>query len=303
MDEIVQALVYAVTIGSVYALVAFSYSLVFSTTRIVNFAQGTLVVLGGYMAWWLWSSVFDRDVSMVLITLLTVLLAAVVGLVFDLVAIEPLGQFDPATNIAWLVTTFGAAIVVQELVAQLISDTGQSIPDLFGSFFGWQGSVVRDVAIGPSDVVLVATTIGLVVALELVQARTRIGRAFRAVAQDRQAAALMGIDPKAMVRLSFLLAGAITGLAGILIAPSYGVRFNIGLNLGLAGFVAAVLGGLGSTRGAIVGGYMVGLVEGVVGVMSSRAEAYRPIAVFVVFVLVLTLRPTGFLGRPVVEKV
>jgi branched-chain amino acid transport system permease protein len=113
----------------------------------------------------------------------------------------------------------------------------------------------------------------------------------------------MGIDPKAMVRLSFLLAGAITGLAGILIAPSYGVRFNIGLNLGLAGFVAAVLGGLGSTRGAIVGGYMVGLVEGVVGVMSSRAEAYRPIAVFVVFVLVLTLRPTGFLGRPVVEKV
>jgi branched-chain amino acid transport system permease protein len=240
---------------------------------------------------------------MLLITLLTVLLAAVVGLVFDLVAIEPLGQFDPATNIAWLVTTFGAAIVVQELVAQLISDTGQSIPDLFGSFFGWQGSVVRDVAIGPSDVVLVATTIGLVVALELVQARTRIGRAFRAVAQDRQAAALMGIDPKAMVRLSFLLAGAITGLAGVLIAPSYGVRFNIGLNLGLAGFVAAVLGGLGSTRGAIVGGYMVGLVEGVVGVMSSRAEAYRPIAVFVVFVLVLTLRPTGFLGRPVVEKV
>jgi branched-chain amino acid transport system permease protein len=303
MDEIVQTLVYAVTIGSVYALVAFSYSLVFSTTRIVNFAQGTLVVLGGYMAWWLWSSVFERDVSMILITLLTVLLAAVVGLVFDLVAIEPLGQFDPATNIAWLVTTFGAAIVVQELVAQLISDTGQSIPDLFGSFFGWQGSVVRDVAIGPSDVVLVATTLVLVVALELVQARTRVGRAFRAVAQDRQAAALMGINPKAMVRLSFIIAGAITGLAGVLIAPSYGVRFNIGLNLGLAGFVAAVLGGLGSTRGAIVGGYMVGLVEGVVGVMSSRAEAYRPIAVFVVFVLVLTLRPTGFLGRPVVEKV
>jgi branched-chain amino acid transport system permease protein len=303
VDEIVQTLVYAVTIGSVYALVAFSYSLVFSTTRIVNFAQGTLVVLGGYMAWWLWSSVFERDVSMILITLLTVLLAAVVGLVFDLVAIEPLGQFDPATNIAWLVTTFGAAIVVQELVAQLISDTGQSIPDLFGSFFGWQGSVVRDVAIGPSDVVLVATTLVLVVALELVQARTRVGRAFRAVAQDRQAAALMGINPKAMVRLSFIIAGAITGLAGVLIAPSYGVRFNIGLNLGLAGFVAAVLGGLGSTRGAIVGGYMVGLVEGVVGVMSSRAEAYRPIAVFVVFVLVLTLRPTGFLGRPVVEKV
>jgi branched-chain amino acid transport system permease protein len=303
VDELVQTLVYAITIGSVYALVAFSYSLVFSTTRIVNFAQGTLVVIGGYLAWWLWSSAFDRDVSMLLVTGLTVLLAAVVGLVFDLVAIEPLGEFDPATNIAWLVTTFGAAIVAQELVAQLISDTGQSIPELFGSFFGWHGSVVRDVAIGPSDVVLVVTTLALVVALELLQARTRVGRAFRAVAQDRQAAALMGINPKAMVRLSFLLAGAITGLAGVLIAPSYGVRFSIGLNLGLAGFVAAVLGGLGSTRGAVVGGYVVGLVEGFVGVLSTRADTYRPIAVFVVFVLVLTLRPTGLLGRPGGEKV
>jgi branched-chain amino acid transport system permease protein len=303
MNEVVQALVYAATIGSAYALVAFSYSLVFSTTRIVNFAQGTLVVVGAYLAWWLWSSVFDRDVSMVLVTLLTVLIAAAVGLVFDLVAIEPLGEFDPTTNIAWLVTTFGAAIVAQEIVAQLISDTGQSIPDLLGSFLGWRGSVVRDVAIGPSDVVLVVTTLALVAALELLQGRTRIGRAFRAVAQDRQAAALMGIDPKAMVRLSFLVAGAITGLAGVLIAPNFGVRFNIGLNLGLAGFVAAVLGGLGSTRGAIVGGYVVGLVEGVVGVLSTRADTYRPIAVFVVFVLVLTLRPTGLLGRPVVEKV
>jgi branched-chain amino acid transport system permease protein len=303
MNEFVQVVVYAVTIGSVYALVAFSYSLVFSTTRIVNFAQGTLVIVGGYLAWWLWSSVFDREVSMIVVAALTVLLAAGVGLIFDLVAIEPLGQFDPGTNIAWLVTTFGAAIVVQELVAQLISDTGQSIPDLFASFFGWHGSVVRDVAIGPSDVILVGTTLVLVVALEWLQARTRVGRAFRAVAQDRQAAALMGIDPKAMVRLSFLVAGAITGLAGVLIAPSYGVRFNIGLNLGLAGFVAAVLGGLGSTRGAVVGGYLVGLVEGIVGVLSTRAETYRPIAVFVVFVLVLTMRPTGLLGRPVVEKV
>jgi branched-chain amino acid transport system permease protein len=92
-------------------------------------------------------------------------------------------------------------------------------------------------------------------------------------------------------------------LSGLLIAPLYGVRFNIGLNLGVAGFVAAVIGGLGSTRGAIVGGYLVGLVEGAVGVFSSRAETYRPIVVFAVFVLVLTLRPTGLLGRRTVEKV
>ena len=89
----------------------------------------------------------------------------------------------------------------------------------------------------------------------------------------------------------------------MLIAPLYGVRFNIGLNLGVAGFVAAVIGGLGSTRGAIVGGYLVAAVEGIVGVFSDRADTYRPIMVFALFVLVLTLRPTGLLGRPVVEKV
>jgi branched-chain amino acid transport system permease protein len=303
MDELVQALKYGLTVGSVYALVAFGYSLVFSTTRVVNFAQGTLVVVGGYLGWWMYAEVFDGGTSILIVALVTVAITGVVGLVFDLVAVEPLGQFDPATNISWLVTTFGAAVIAQELVSKLISDTGQTLPDLINSVLGWDGSVVRDVSIVPSDVFLVVTTLAVFATLELLEARTRIGRAFRAVAQDRQAASLMGVNPKSTVRLSFVIAGALTGLSGILIAPLYGVRFNIGLNLGVAGFVAAVIGGLGSTRGAIVGGYLVGLVEGAVGVFTSRAETYRPIVVFVVFVLVLTLRPTGLLGRRTVEKV
>jgi branched-chain amino acid transport system permease protein len=303
MGEIVQAIKYALTIGSVYALVAFGYSLIFSTTRIINFAQGTLVVVGGYLAWWLYARAFDGNVSIVIVTVLVLALAGLVSLLFDLVAVEPLGQFDPTTSIGWLVTTFAAAVIAQEIVSKRISDTGQTLPGLVGSVFGWRGSVVSNVAIGPNDVVLVGTTLVVFVALETLQMRTRLGRSFRAVAQDRQTASLMGINPKAMVRLSFVIAGALTGLSGVLIAPLYGVRFNIGLNLGVAGFVAAVIGGLGSTRGAIVGGYLIGLVEGVVGVYSNRADTYRPIIVFAVFVLVLALRPTGLLGRPVVEKV
>jgi branched-chain amino acid transport system permease protein len=303
VDDVVQVLKYALTIGSVYALVAFGYSLIFSTTRIVNFAQGTLVVVGGYLAWWLYAQAFGGEVSILVVTALAVVLTGIVGLLFDLVAVEPLGRFDPVTDIRWLVTTFGAAIVAQELVSKLISNTGQTLPDLIESVYGWRGSVVADVSIGPNDLVLVATTLALLVVLELFQARTGMGRAFRAVAQDPQAASLMGVNPKAMVRFSFLLAGAVTGLSGVLIAPLYGVRFNIGLNLGVAGFVAAVIGGLGSTRGAIAGGYLVGFVEGVVGVLSSRADTYRPLVVFAVFVLALALRPTGLLGRPVVEKV
>jgi branched-chain amino acid transport system permease protein len=113
----------------------------------------------------------------------------------------------------------------------------------------------------------------------------------------------MGINPRVVVMLSFMIAGARAGLSAVLVAPRLGVRFNIALNLGVLGFVAAVLGGLGSIKGAVIGGYTVGLVEGVVGSITSNAAAWQPIAIFAVFVLVLALRPTGLLGRPQVEKV
>jgi branched-chain amino acid transport system permease protein len=303
MSRVLQVVVYTVTIGSVYALVAFGYSLIFSTTRIVNFAQGTLVVVGGYLAWWLYARTFDEGVPLVVVLLIIIALSALIGLAVDLVAVMPLRRFDPATNIAWLVTTFGAAVVLQEIIAKTISDSGQSLPALAESFFGWRGSVVEDVAIRPTDIVLVGVTLLVFLGLETLQLRTKIGRAFRGVAQDRQAASLMGINPTAMVMLSFMFAGALAAIGGVLVAPRLGVRFNIGLNLGVFGFVAAVIGGLGSTRGAIVGGYLVGFVDGLTGVLSSRADAYAPLAIFAVFVVVLALRPTGLLGKPVVEKV
>jgi branched-chain amino acid transport system permease protein len=139
--------------------------------------------------------------------------------------------------------------------------------------------------------------------VERFQNRTRTGLAFRAVAQDRQAASLMGISPTRMVLLAFVIAGALAGLAGVLIAPRLGVRFTVALDLGVAGFVAAVIGGLGSARGAVVGGFAVGLVQGIVGVLVDRPDAWRPVAVFALFVAVLAVRPSGLLGRRLEEKV
>jgi branched-chain amino acid transport system permease protein len=303
VGELVQTLVYTATIGSVYALVACGYSIIFATTRIVNFAQGPLVVVGGYLAWWLYADLAHGDVSLLLVTLAVVVLTAGVGLLIELVAVAPLGRFDPTTNISWLVTTFAAGIVAQELVAKTISDTGQSLPPLVDSILGWRGSVIADVAIQPSDVVLVVATLAVIGGLAVLEARTQVGNAFRAVAQDRQAASLMGINPRTVVMLSFALAGALAGLSAILIAPRLGVRFNIALNLGVLGFVAAVLGGLGSMKGAVIGGYAVGFVDGLVGSLTSNAAAWQPIIVFALFVIVLALRPTGLLGRPQAEKV
>ncbi|MFN8036297.1 MAG: branched-chain amino acid ABC transporter permease [Acidimicrobiia bacterium] len=304
--HVTQIVVYTLTIGSIYGLVAFAYSLVFSTTKIVNFAQGTLVIVGGYLAWDLYTNRFDGSVVMPVVLLLVVGLGAVLGMMFDLVAIAPLGKFDPTTNISWLVTTFGAGIFVQELVSKSISDSGQKL-DPLASKLPWLGTgkVVQGVSIEPADVFLVLLPILIVVLLELLQGRTKIGRAFRAVSQDRGAASLMGINPTAMVMLSFVIAGAIAALAGVLVAPRLFVRFNIGLTLGVYGFIAAVIGGLGSTRGAVIGGYTIAFVEGVVGEYNlfHNGEVYKPIFVFVAFILVLTLKPTGLFGKPAVEKV
>jgi branched-chain amino acid transport system permease protein len=303
VGELVQALVYGLTVGSVYALVALGYTLVFSASRIVNFAQGASVVLGGYLAWWLYDVVFDASLALPVVLAGVVVLAGAAGAAVYAVTVAPLGRFDPRANVAWLVTTFAAAIVIQELVGRLLSDEGQRLPDLATSIMGWQGSVVEDVAITPNDVVLVTVTLLLVLGLERFQNRTRTGLAFRAVAQDRQAASLMGISPTKIVLMAFVVAGALAGLAGVLIAPRLGVRFTVALDLGVAGFVAAVIGGLGSARGAVLGGFAVGLVQGTVGVLIDRPDAWRPVAVFVLFVAVLAIRPSGLLGRKLEEKV
>jgi branched-chain amino acid transport system permease protein len=304
MAEFVQIVVYTATVGSVYALVALGYSLIFSTTRVVNFAQGTLVVTGGYVAWWLYAEGFDARVSLPLVTLLAVVAAGVIGLAVYFVALAPLGRFDPATNVGWLVTTFGAGIVLQELIRRLISDEGQSLPPLAMSIAGWRGSIVADVAIQPSDLILVLATVAIFLVLHHIETRTTLGRAFRAVAQDRQTATLMGVNPTFVVASSFVIAGALAALGGVLVAPKFGtVRFNIALDLGVFGFVAAVIGGLGSTRGAVTGGYLIGLVGGIVGVATTKADTYRPLVVFAVFVVALALRPVGLFGRASVEKV
>jgi branched-chain amino acid transport system permease protein len=137
---------------------------------------------------------------------------------------------------------------------------------------------------------------------EYIQRRTMAGRALRAVSQDRAAASLMGINPRAMVMASFAIAGALGALGAVLLAPRLFVKFDNGLLLGIQAFVAAVIGGLGSTRGAVLGGFVLGFIGGILRVMSSAGGQSEPLIVFAVFLLVLVFRPTGLLGQPVVEK-
>lgn len=299
LTDLVQILVSGLTVGSVLALVALGYNLVFSTTRIVNFAQGSMLVVGGYLAY-----VFvDAGLPVWVALAATVAASAVVGLAIQLVGIRPLGSFDPARTFGWIITTFALGRVALDVVRITVGSEARTIPPLVESVAGWRRSLVAGVPILPYDVLLVVGALVLMVGLELVMRRTMLGRAMRAVAQDPEAAAYQGIDPQKVTMLGFALAGGLAAVGAVLIAPRLSIRLQTGLVLGLQALIAAVLGGLGSIRGAIVGGYAIGLISAVVRTISSRGSDYEPIVVFVIFLVVLVIRPTGLVGPSASQRV
>jgi branched-chain amino acid transport system permease protein len=297
--DVVQILVSGLTVGSVLALVALGYNLVFSTTRIVNFAQGSMLVIAGFIAF----AMTRAGIPIWIALFLTVIASAVVGVLVELVAIRPLGRFDPSTNVAWILTTFSVGLIAIDLIRITIDAQPHPLPPLMDSVFGWRGSRLSGVAVTPTDLLIIVSTLGLMIGIEVLQGRTMLGKAFRAVAQDRQAASLMGINTSAVVRMTFALAGAVAAVGAVLLAPKLFVKLENGLLLGIQAFIAAVLGGLGSTRGAVVGGYGIAFTSAIVKSFSTSTARFEPMVIFALFLLVLVARPSGIFGTPAVEKV
>ncbi|MDQ1403424.1 MAG: branched-chain amino acid transport system permease protein [Actinomycetota bacterium] len=299
MGKFIQILVSTVTVGSVLALVALGYNLVFSTTRIVNFAQGTMLVIAGYMAY----AMTRQGLPIWLAFILTVIGSAIIGMLIELIAIRPLGRFDPATNVGWILTTFSVGLIAVDVIGIVIDAQPHALPNLAGSVFGWKASIVAGVPITLTDIIIVVSAVLLMFLIEVLQNRTMAGRAFRAVAQDRQTASLMGINTTRTVMATFALAGALAAVGAVLLAPKLFVKLENGDLLGIQAFIAAVLGGLGSTRGAVVGGFAIALTSAVVKTVSAGAGRYEPLVIFALFLAVLVVRPTGIFGTPYVEKV
>lgn len=298
MTDLVQIVVYGMTVGSVLALVALGYSLVFATSRVVNFAQGSMLVVGGFIAF----AIIRAGAPVWLALPLATAAGALVGGVVHLAAIKPLGKFDPASSVGWILTTFSASLVLLDLVKLTIGAEPRAIPSLLNSLGGWKGSTVAGIPVAPNDLLIVVSALALMVVGELVQTRTMAGRALRAVSQDAPAASLMGINTSRVVMVSFAVAGALGAFAAVLLAPRLFVKFDNGLLLGIQAFVAAVIGGLGSTRGAVLGGYVLGFVGATLRVVSPTGGQIEPLVIFVVFLLVLVVRPNGLLGNPIIEK-
>ena len=290
MAELLQFVFSGLTVGAIYALVALGFTLIYKASDIINFAQGEFVMLGGMM------TVFGAQAGLPLpvAALIAVILTTAVGLALHRFAVAPARG---ATPVALIMITIGASIFLRG-VAQIVFDKRfHSLPPLFGN----DPIKVGGAAILPQSLVVLACAVIVVVVLWLFIERTMLGKAVIATAANRLAARLIGVDTRRIVDFSFAVSAAIGAVAGILITPIALTSYDAGTLLALKGFAAAMLGGIGSAPGAVLGGLIIGMIEALsAGYVSSN---YKDAVAFLIILAVLIFIPQGLFGRAKVERV
>lgn len=290
-SELLQFALAGLNNGSIYALVALGFTIVYSSTGVINFAQGEFVMLGGMLSVWACTGL---GLPLWLAVVVGILGTALIGAIFELVAIRPRADGDP---LALVIITVGGSLLISNLARHAFGPNEKSLP----AFTAGPTIHIMGATLARQSLWVFGLTTITVVVLTLLYSKTRLGRAMRACSIDRAAARLVGIDPKRLVTVSFALAAALGGLAGASTAPLTQTAFNVGSSFGIKGFAAAILGGLGNPVGAIVGGLVLGLLESMS--IAFLSSTYKDAISLVVLLVVLFVRPQGILGRGRREKV
>jgi branched-chain amino acid transport system permease protein len=290
MAEFLQFLFSGLTVGAVYALIALGFTLIYNASDVINFAQGEFVMLGGM------STVFLAlaGVPLPLAALLAIVVTIAAGFALHRCAIEPARDASP---VALIMITIGASIFIRG-VAQVVFDKRfHSLPPLLGS----EPIRLGGATLLPQSLVVLAGGAAIVILLWLFIDRTLLGKAIIATSANRLAARLVGINTRRIVGLAFAISAAIGAVAGILVTPLTFTSYDVGTLLALKGFAAAMLGGIGSALGAVIGGLLLGMLEAFgAGYISSK---YKDAVAFLVILAVLFAMPQGLLGRGRVERV
>ena len=305
MNNLMQALLSGLALGGIYALVALGFSITHTTTKTLNFGQGEFLVAGSFVGVAAMLLMSGKGYSGVLaaddVTLLryggavlaALLVMGLLGVVLYFTAVRP---FFGLGGMAWVMSTIGFGIILQNGALAIWGAGSVAMPSPLGD------AVLRigGAGIRPQEILVLGVTAVVMLGLDFVLRHSRIGKAVRAVAANPKAAALMGINVGAIVVLAFVLSSSLTGLAGLLIAPITTASVFMGLAIALKAFSAAIVGGLTNPRGCIAGGFMLGVIEALVGLW--RAEM-REITVFALIILVLVVKPEGLFGQKPFEKV
>jgi branched-chain amino acid transport system permease protein len=303
LDWFLQQIINGLALGSIYALIALGYTMVYGVLRFINFAHSDVLMLGAFAAYYLAPAVnqivpLPSMMGALLVVLLASVLCAGIGILIEFLAYRPLRSRPKLTV---LITAIGVSLFI-EFTCQNKSVFGadtKAFPKLLPEADLHLGNLVA----GSNDLVVLGVTVVLLALLWLVVQRTKIGTAMRAVSFNQQAAALMGIDINRIISFTFGLGSALAAVAGILYAlKAPGIDPLMGVQPGLRAFIAAVLGGIGNLPGAALGGRVIGLLETFAGGISGLSN-YRDGIAFAILILILLFKPAGLLGKATVEKV
>ncbi len=291
--EFIQQLVNGISLGSIYALIALGYTMVYGIVKLINFAHGDVFMVGAFIGFY---AITFMELSFFPALLLAMVACAIFGVLIERIAYKPLRN---ATRIAALITAIGVSLLIENGMIQIRGAQPEAYPnnvlpadsiDIFG------------VTIKSQSLMILGVSLFLMIVLQFVVHKTKIGRAMRAVSFDADAAKLMGISVNNTISATFAIGSALAGAAGVIFGTYYTkIEPLMGVMPGLKAFVAAVLGGIGIIPGAMVGGLLLGVVEGLVS--AAGLSLWRDAAAFVVLILILIFMPQGLFGKNRREKV
>ena len=294
MIQFLSYLVNGISLGSVYAIIALGYSMVYGIAKMLNFAHGDVIMVGAFMSF---SATQYWGMSPMVSVLVSVVVCTLLGMTIERLAYKPLRQ---ATSLAVLITAIGMSYLLQNLALLIWGANPKSFSSVvnIGTLSLFDGRL----RITGETVVTVLANLVIMIALTLFTGKTKMGKAMRAVSEDRGAAELMGINVNATISMTFAIGSGLAAIAGVLLCSAYPVLMpTTGSMPGIKAFTAAVFGGIGSIPGALIGGILLGVIEilGKAYVSTELGDAL----VFAVLIIVLLVKPTGLLGKKVHEKV
>ena len=306
MDIFLQQIINGLTLGSVYAVVALGYTMVYGIIQLINFAHGEVVMIGAMVAFSVITPLAGTALPPVLIVLAGILVAIpvcmLVGYAMERIAYRPLRG---APRLAPLITAIGISIILQHVALLVWSRNPLAFPQIIPLVsFDIGGAIITGVQIA-----IILTSVLMMGGLTLMVYRTKLGIAMRATSQNPQVAGLMGIDIDRIIAFTFIVGAALGAVAGVMVGTYYGIaHYTMGSLLGLKAFSAAVLGGIGNLAGAMLGGILLGIVEalgaGYIGDLTNNVfgSNYQDVFAFLVLIAVLVLRPSGLLGERVGDR-
>ncbi|WMT87679.1 branched-chain amino acid ABC transporter permease [Pelagibacterium sp. 26DY04] len=299
-DVVMQQVVNGLVLGSFYALVALGYTMIFGVIKLLNFAHGDLYMVGGFVGFLVLSAISGIVgagwTGVAIAMFFSMIAVGCLGVVIERVAYHPMLR---APRLSILITALAVSLVLQNTVLSLTH--GQYTA--FRSDFGFGGVNLGNLFITYNQMILVGIAAFLMIGLELFVSRTQYGRAMRAVAIDKDMCQLMGINVSGIIAVTFLIGSALAAAAGTMAGAYYGsIWYFMGFLIGLKAFTAAVIGGIGSIPGAMLGGLILGLLESFGTLLPGVGSAWKDVFSFAILILVLVFKPTGLLGKSEQER-